>query len=455
MHDPVQCNERHSSHRRVPLRFLEFSAIAAVVASVILPLTVHHALGQSTAPLDTVEVRRWREDLTVLRTEMPARHANLFHAMSRAQFDSALQAIDQSLPRFARHQVIVELQKLDALVGDGHSNVSPWRDTSAVFHQLPVALYWFEDGLFVRAATEEQGALLGARVVGVGGVPVEQALARVRPLISRDNEMGVRAWEPVLLTMPEVLHAIGLSVDPTRATLRLETATGRREVSLSTTSLFPMLTGETDRTWMKRQGWVDARDGAPEPLWLSDPQNKYWYRYLRESRSLYCQLNAIQQKPEDSLRVFVTRAVAAADSSGAERFVLDLRLNGGGDGSWNRDILRGLIKSRYDAPGRLVVITGRRTWSAAQMLINELENFADVVFVGEPSASRGNTFGDSKKIVLPNSRLTVRVSSLYWQQSDPRDVREFIPVNVSAPLTFADYAAGRDPALDAAEKVGK
>ena len=121
----------------------------------------------------------------------------------------------------------------------------------------------------------------------------------------------------------------------------------------------------------------------------------------------------------------------------------------------NRDIVRSLIKSRYDAPGRLVVITGRRTWSAAQMLINELENIADVVFVGEPSASKGNVFGDSKKIVLPNSRLTVRVSSLYWQQSDPRDTREFIPVTVSAPLTFADYASGRDPALEAAERVGE
>ncbi len=433
----------------VQMRFLGF------VAAALLFLTVHEAHAQSMAPLDTAGVRRWREDLSVLRTEMPARHANLFHAMTHAQFDSALQSIDQRLPRLARHQVIVELQKLDALVGDGHSNVSPWRDSSAVFHQLPVALYWFEDGVFVRGATEAHAALLGARVVGIGSVSIEEALERVRPLISHDNRMGIRAWAPILLTMPEVLHAVGLAADPARAKFRLVTPKGRREVSLSAAGPFPMLTGDTDLTWMTRPGWVDARDHAPPSLWLSDPRNKYWYRYLPEKRSLYCQLNAIQQKPEDSLRVFFTRALAAAESSGAERFILDLRLNGGGDGYWNRDIVRSLIKSRYDAPGKLVVITGRRTWSAAQMLINHLENFADVVFVGEPSASRGNVYGDSKKIVLPNSRVTVRVSSLYWQQSDPRDTREFIDVNVPAPLRFADYAAGRDPALDAAAEVGK
>ena len=405
--------------------------------------------------LDAAEVQRWREDLAFLRTEMPAGHANLFHAMTRAQFDSSFQAIDSRLPRLARHQVIVELQRLAAMVGDGHSNVSPWRDTSAVFHELPIRLYWFDDGLTVRSATQAQAALLGARVVSIGGVPVAEALARVRPLISRDNEMGVRAWTPILLSMPEVLHALGLSQDPKGASFGLETAGGQRDVSLSAAGPFPMLTGDTDLTWMRRPGWVDARDRAPEPLWLSDPQNKYWYRYLPETRSLYCQLNTIQQKAEDSLRVFFGRAVAAADSAGADRFVLDLRLNGGGNGQWNRDIVRALVKSRYDAPGRLIVITGRRTWSAAQMLLNHLENWSDAVFLGEPSASRPNSYGDSKKIVLPNSRVTVRVSSLYWQQSDPRDTRDLIPVSVSAPLRFADYAGGRDPALETAARYGR
>jgi hypothetical protein len=49
---------------------------------------------QTSTTLDTADVRRWREDLTFLRKEMPAHHTNLFHEMSRAQFDSALNSID-------------------------------------------------------------------------------------------------------------------------------------------------------------------------------------------------------------------------------------------------------------------------------------------------------------------------------------------------------------------------
>jgi len=408
---------------------------------------------QQAPTLDTTRVREWREDLAVIRAQAPAHHANLFHAMTRPQFDSALAAIENSLPHTTRAQVIVELQKLAALIGDGHSSVGPWRDTATAFHELPVTFYAFSvgsfsDGLRIRAATRAHADLLGATVLAIGGVPIDSALARVRPLVSRDNEMGVLARAPMFLAMPEVLFATGLAPDPGHATLTLDTAGGRRDVTLTPIGLFPMLTGDIDRTWMPREGWVDARDAAPTPLWLANARDNYWYRWLPESRTLYCQLNTIQQAKGDSLAPFLARALHTADSAGALRFVLDLRLNGGGNGQWNRDILRALLKSRYDAPGKLYVITGRRTFSAAQMLISELENWSDAIFVGEPSSSRGTHYGDSYRFVLPNSHVTFRVSSLYWQLSDPRDDRPWIPVAIPAPLNYEDYVAGRDPALD-------
>ncbi len=383
---------------------------------------------------------------------MPAHHANLFNTMSPAQFDSALNSIETRLPTLARHQVIVELQKLDAMVGDGHSNVSPWRDSLIAFHTLPIALYWFEEGIIIRAADSAHANLIGTRVTAINGMPIDSAIARIRPLISRDNEMGVRAFTPFLLVMPEILQATGVVADMRRVTLSIgrEGGDGRREaVTLEPAGLFPMLTGDADRSWITRPGWVDARDRAPTPLWLSDPTNIYWYKYLPEGRVLYCQINTIQQKPTDSLTAFMARAIAAADSAGADKFVLDLRLNGGGNGDFNKRIMLPLIKSKYDVPGHLYVLTGRRTWSAAQMLVTELQKYTTAIFAGEPTASRGNAYGDSYRIMMPNSRVTVRVSTLWWQYLDPRDERAMIEPQIKAPLTFADYAAGRDPALTA------
>lgn len=418
-----------------------FSIVAGFVAAPLRAQGVDH--------LDSAEVRRWREDLAVLRKEMPAHHANLFHDMTPAQFDSALNSISARLPSLARHQVIVELQKLDAMVSDGHSSVGPWRDSVIAFHTLPIALYWFPEGLMVRAADAAHSNLLGGRVVAINSMPVDSVAALIRPLISRDNEMGVRAFTPFFMVMPEILQAIGVASDMQHIPFTLDFAGKQRTIVLSPAGLFPMLTGDADRSWNEREGWVDARDRSAPPLWLSDPTNIYWFKYLPDARALYVQINTIQQKPGDSLRTFINRAIRSADSAGADKLILDLRLNGGGNGDFNKQIMLPIIKSKYDTPGHFYVLTGRRTWSAAQMLVTELMKYTTAIFVGEPTASHGNHFGDSYRIVLPNSKVTVRVSTLWHQYLDSRDKRLMIEPEIKAPLTFADYVEGKDPALEA------
>lgn len=406
------------------------------------------ARAQPGEGLESVEVLRWNEDLDLLAREMPARHANLFHAIESEKFRAALDDIRKRLPSLARSQVIVELQRLAASIGDGHTNVSPWRDPEVGFRTLPVTLYRFSGGYYVRAATTGHRALLGARVTHIGSHSIDSAESLVAPLISRDNGMGLWMYAPMLLTMPEVLHALGITSDPGRAQFRLDLDGTPQTVTLDAVGPFPNLSGDADKSWNARSGWVDLRDRAPAPLWLSRTADTYWFTYVPDGRLLYCQLNEIEERDE-KLNAFFARALAAADAAGAERFVLDLRLNGGGNGYFNRPIVRALVRSRFDEPGRLYVITGRRTFSAADMLINELEKWTNPVFVGEPSASRGNHYGDSRKLVLPNSKVTVRVSSLYWQFWDPRDERPWIAPAIAAPLTIEAYGSGRDPALEA------
>lgn len=404
-----------------------------------------------TNVLTAADVARWSADLDVLAKEMPAQHANLFHAMSRPTFDSALAGLRLRLPTIARHQVIVELERLAARIGDGHSSVGPWRDTAIAFRTLPIALYRFADGYHVRAATGSAASLVGARVTRIGAVSIDSAERLVTPLINRDNAMGVWMYAPFLLVMPEVLNAVGIADDMERVPVTVERDGKTVAVTLAPFGRFPNFSGDADKQWNVAAGWVDARLRAPQPLWLSHTDATYWYEYLPALHALYCQINEIQERGEP-LEHFLARAMATADSAGAQRFILDLRLNGGGNGAFNHTIVRALIRSRFDEPGRLFVITGRRTFSAAQMLISDLAAWTTPIFVGEPSASRGNHYGDSRRIVMPNSGVTMRVSSLWWQYWNPQDDRPWLAVDLAAPLTAAQYGAGVDPALDA---IGK
>src|SRR5690349_3982092 len=123
---------------------------------------------------------QWRADLRVLATESARRHKNAFHTVSRAAFDSAVADLDARIPKLQRHEIIVGMMKIIAMIDDGHTNLYPTRDSVIGFHALPVALYLFSDGLHVRAARTPLAQLAGARVVSIGGQTPEEAYRRAR-----------------------------------------------------------------------------------------------------------------------------------------------------------------------------------------------------------------------------------------------------------------------------------
>lgn len=384
--------------------------------------------------------------------EMPKVHKNLFHTVTREQFESAVRKLDERIPSLARHQVIVEMARIVAMVGDGHTNIAPTRDPKIGFRAYPVRLYRFRDGLFIRAAARENADLVGARVVRIGTVSSEEAFDAARAIIGRDNEMDVKFFAPFLLAMPEVLHALGLVPDMENAAFTVESRGRRRVVSLKPAGPAEMMPPDTDTSWLSRPDWVDARDGAqrPVPLWLKDPQNKFWFEYLPGAKAVYVQYNHVSNKEDETVEAFARRLFTFVEAQSVERLVLDLRLNRGGNGEFNRPLLLGLIRSRpVDQKGRLFVIVGRSTWSAAQGLVNELEKYTNATFVGEPTGGKVNSYGDSKRITLPNSGITVRVSTLWWQ-GDERDRRQWTAPQIAAELVFEDYRTNNDPALNAA-----
>jgi tetratricopeptide (TPR) repeat protein len=428
---------------------LRDAAIACACAFLFGPSWAAARQASPPAKLDSAQVAAWRDDLRFMAAEMARQHRNLYHTVPRTRFDSAVAALNRRIPSLARHEIIVEMARIVALVGDGHTNIAPTRDSVIGFRSLPVRLYLFKDGLFVRSATRDHADLAGARVIRVGRATPEEAYARVRELIGKDNEMDARFFAPFLLAMPEVLHGLGLVDNMERIPFVIERNGRRATVLLAPAGPARMMPPDTDVSWWPESGWVDMRDStSAPPLWLSqDPNDHYWFKYLQESRTVYVQYNKVGNKEPEGLVQFSDRLLSFVDSAAVDRLVLDLRLNRGGNGSLNRPLLLALIKARkLDGPGKLFTIIGRSTFSAAQFMINEVEQYTDAVFVGEPSGGKVNSYGDSRKIVLPHSGITVRVS-IYWWQEHPADNRPWKAPDIAAELTSADYRSNVDPAL--------
>src|SRR5215213_961301 len=434
------------------MNFALSSAASACAFAVLLgPTWISPQEPPLRDPLTPAQVAAWREDLAYMAREVARRHRNLYHTVSRERFDSAVAALHRRIPQLERHQVIVELARIAALVGDGHTNIAPTRDSAIGFRTLPVKLYFFKDGLFVRAADRQYADLAGAKVIRIGQTTPEEAYRRARDLIGQDNEMDARFFAPFLLAMPEVLHALRLSTDRDSAEFVIERAGRRSTVRLGPQGPVSLMPPDTDVSWWPDSGWVDMRSpGKPSPLWLRrNPYDEYWLEYLPDSHLVYLQFNKVADKANESLEEFSRRLLALLDTADVRRVALDVGLNRGGNGSLNRPLVLSLIKARkLDRPGSLFVLIGRSTFSAAQFLVNELEHYTSAVFVGEPSGGKANSYGDSRKITLPHSGITVRVSTLWWQE-DPRDDRQWKAPDIAADLTSDDYRRNVDPALEA------
>src|SRR5271169_742968 len=163
---------------------------------------------QSVVPQLTAE--QWRADLHYFAEQMPKRHKNLFHAMTQEQFTSALGKLDEEIPSLNSDQIIVGLARMVAMVRDGHTSLNPYYNPSLGFHLYPLHLYMFKDGLFVRSADPAYASIVGSRVLRIGQFTAEEAYARVAEIVNRDNDMTVKEVASDWLTIPEILHGLGI-----------------------------------------------------------------------------------------------------------------------------------------------------------------------------------------------------------------------------------------------------
>jgi C-terminal processing protease CtpA/Prc len=408
----------------------------------------------SESALPPLEARAWREDLQFLAEKMERNHKSLYHTTSREQFTASVAALDERIPSLERHEVIVEMAKIVASVGDGHTNIYPTRDARIGFHSLPLALTFFGDELYIRATPQSRRSLLGARVRRIGDRTVAEAFAAVKQMIGRDNEQGARYWAQYLLAMPEVLHAFRITPTIDAVPLTLSTSHGERVVTLRAFEPVEIMTGDKVTLFNRRPGWIDVRDlsGEPDPAWLRGATDAFHFEHL--GPLLYVQINTIADTPEETLAQFSSRLRDEIAATKPGKVAIDLRLNRGGNGMLNVALVRALVQSvSVDRKGHLFAIIGPATFSAAQMLADALEKYTNVTFVGEPSGSKGNAYGDSRKITLPNSGITVRASIYYWQDWHPQDTRDAITPRIPAPLTFEAYRDNVDPAIEAIERL--
>ncbi len=462
--------------------------VVLIALLVCLALAATSCISRQPGPraVPSLSAEEWREDLHYLAMRLPRIHPNLFHNITRTDFEQAVAELDEAIPSLSNEEVIVGIARVVAIAGDSHTALGLLQDRSGFFPGSPFRLYWFSDGLRIYKVAPGFGALqqhvIGARVVRIGDTSIEDACARIGALISHENNSSLRMYTPHYLASPHILHALKITPDASPVYFHLVDAEGTpfkfrytftpvgKETDAASahegTEPAPM-TAETastpvaegtdpasppeswhDKSFRMGKGtkWITAVSSrnAPEPLFWQRKKDDYWFTYLEDSKTLYLRYAACVELK----RQFVRDLFACADTHPVRRFVIDLRHNGGGLYPTLKRLIANLERRPHlTQRGRLFVIVDHGSISAAVVNAAILREKLHALIVGEPTAGKPNTFGNAHRFRLPNSRLIVECSTKYFDETQETGVT-LLP-DIPVEFTFDDYVNGRDPALEA------
>jgi hypothetical protein len=310
-------------------------------------------------------------------------------------------------------------------------------------HEYPILMWQFSDGLMVTAAKAPYDDLVGSRIEAIDGHPIADVMALVEPLSPRDNPSNLLSYAPLYLRTSELLAGLGVIETAGPATF---TMAGPGPSAASRDVRIEPILADDDVAWHGGDPLTLRSDAL---LWLKRKHDALWWTYLSDSRTLYAQYNEVR----GGIDATADEILARAKGPDVDRVVVDLRNNGGGDNNTYRHLLAVLQDPVVDRPGRLVLLIGRLTFSAAANFATELEQTTGATFVGEDMGGSPNLYGDVRPTHLPYAALgpiDVYVATRYWVKSTADDPRITIEPDIAVPLSSTDYLAGRDPVLEAA-----
>lgn len=394
----------------------------------------------------------WQSDLRQLQQIVHTKYSNLFYNITAANWDKAVDVFYNEIPALEKEQMLAGFMKLVALFHIGHTQINFFSlhhgASSLQLSRLPYQLYWFNDGVYILSAAKKYEQAVGGKVIKIGKLKTDDALAAIRPLVSFENEQGFKANSMFFLATPEFLKTQGISETSSEVSITYLKG-GKEETVLinaeSGLNGFSMTGLETTA------GWAVAKKTTNDiPLWQKEPASFRFMEFLPERKTLYVRHSVNLNDGDKTIAAFFNNMAVFIEKNDVQKLILDIRTNGGGNNQLNKPMITNIIRSaKINQKGRFFCIIGRRTFSAAQNLVNELEKYTEVTFIGEPTSENVNFYGDTRTETLNNSKLQANLSWMWWQNLDPRDKRKATSPELAVDMSFDDYYNNEDPALKA------
>jgi hypothetical protein len=405
----------------------------------------------------------WRDDLDYLVQRIEIMHPNPYAFFPKEEFYKLKEKLYNEILNLSNVDIVLSISELLATLQDGHTQWAfersdpQWLVQS--FHLLPIIQYQFKDGIYVIAGLPQYKELVGLKVKKIGNMSISEVTSKLGKMWSHDNKYGERKFLFYSLGIAEMLKKAGAVKDMNSIEFVLQNA-GNEEIKAHIGAVsFMNMAGFLADTWYPQSsnGLVAMNEKAENvlPLWLQNKDKSFWFEYIPEEKIMFLQINSLNfpygdADDENSFGKLCGQFFEAFDRSAAEKIVIDIRKNTGGN-HVELPLLKGILaRPHIDKPDRLFLITGRVTFSAAVHLATVLKRYTNITIIGEPASGRPNHYGAGRGFRLPNHpQIEIRCSIDYYQDSEPFDFNIFNAPDILTEMTAAEYRSNIDPAMEA------
>lgn len=403
--------------------------------------------------------QQWLEDLDYATRVLIENHPNVFYRISEDDLAmTKARAAQQIEASQSNEECFVAIRQVVASIQDGHTvlganNLPGYRDV------FPVRMYEFTDGVYVTGITEELEKYVGARVLEIGQLTAEEALDIAGTIAFADNEFYEKEQAPLIVITGRLAYGLGITETADKLRLLVETESGKREtITLSLITppgannmLRGMDIGPDEIPFAS--AFTHTEKELPPHIRHLDGNHNYWFEHDEGHKAIYMQFNLVADQQDESFEEFYSRMFTYIDDNidSVDKFILDLRFNNGGSGPVLLPFMNEIIKrDTINRLGHLYVLIGRRSFSAAVLLVAEMMSHTKALLVGEPTGAAQDMFSDMVLAGrLPNSGAALLVSSAYFNIAWPGSESYMIPPHYPAPFSSSDFFSGKDPALEA------
>lgn len=384
----------------------------------------------------SIDIESWTKDIDLYMTNLEQNHIDLYHTISKVEFEKEIQEIKSTLNKKSDVEVIIDLMRLTRKIGDGHTAFSLRGVETYLF---PIEIYKINGQWRVIKTTDNHKNLLGKIVTKIDGKSIHiiaNEVSEIAQYVENEQSKIIRTGEYLMIS--ELLFGLQFTKNEFNAEFSfLDDSNIESKV---------LLNAINNKEYYENTDFQTFKIILPEIRKPNDSKHDFlWFSPIKDTTGIYIKFESYPSFEE--MEKFGELVLNFINENKLRQIVIDLRNNSGGDffvGTFLAYYLN--LADSIDWKSGVYVLTDKVTFSAATSNASQFRQILNAKIIGEPTGSNPTGYQDMGQFTLPNSGMIVTFSKRLFRFQDK--ITQGIQPDVLIKYDWKSYSKGIDNMME-------